>query len=345
MGLPGCPTKCGNLTVPYPFGISANCSLPGFNLTCDSKSRLLLGDGVTGMQVTDIFLQNASLRVISHAIISEPDMQFLSINKTWGLGDVVGAGPISLSYNHNKFIALGCGLQAKLTGIDKNNFIVECSLTCWVGDPGNWLPACRPDLATTAECSGNSCCQAPINQYTPTFNAWITDLDHERFHAGLLTNFMVFIAEQGWIERVWCHLFGWNPKDSPIIPPPELLSNVPVMLEWAMNSTLLLYPMWTWAPDTEWTCPENGVESACTSNHSSCINMNSLYRVGYVCRCAIGYDGNPYLVDGCQDIDECAEPDHYPCYGECTNLLGTYQCQCPQGSQGNASVMHGCVGK
>nr|CAB3491730.1 unnamed protein product [Digitaria exilis] len=342
IGLPGCPTKCGNVTVPYPFGISADCSLLGFNLTCHNNSRLLLGDGSTNIQVTDIFIQNATLRVVSQAIIAVPNMPRPSINNTWGLGDVV-AGPIILSYDHNKFIALGCGVQARLTDEIEGNFIAECSSSCWGGNPGYWLPGCRPDLAAEAECSGNGCCQSPIPQYAATFNARVSELDDARNYAAILPTVIVFIAEQGWIEGVWCHIMGWMAKDFPIIPPEELLSTVPVMLEWAMNSTLLSYPGWT--PETDSRCPKDGVETACKSDHSSCINMNNLYRSGYACQCSPGYGGNPYLVGGCQDIDECADPDHYPCYGECTNLIGTYQCRCPQGSQGNASVMHGCVGK
>lgn len=43
------------------------------------------------------------------------------------------------------------------------------------------------------------------------------------------------------------------------------------------------------------------------------------------------------------DINECEDPERYHCYGECTNLFGTYECRCPRGSHGNSSMMHGCV--
>ncbi|KAM3344866.1 hypothetical protein P3S68_024575 [Capsicum galapagoense] len=38
---PGCQTKCGNLTVPYPFGIGidAGCSIDSsFDIRCDTSS-------------------------------------------------------------------------------------------------------------------------------------------------------------------------------------------------------------------------------------------------------------------------------------------------------------------
>ncbi|XP_039164725.1 wall-associated receptor kinase 2 [Eucalyptus grandis] len=54
---------------------------------------------------------------------------------------------------------------------------------------------------------------------------------------------------------------------------------------------------------------------------------------GYQCHCLKGFQGNPYLQNGCQDIDECVILQ--PCVGICTNLPGTYNCSCPKGSRGD----------
>ena len=42
----------------------------------------------------------------------------------------------------------------------------------------------------------------------------------------------------------------------------------------------------------------------CRSDHSSCLNKTkpSTSITGYVCRCSNGYQGNPYVPDGCQGI-------------------------------------------
>ncbi|KAF8707196.1 hypothetical protein HU200_030443 [Digitaria exilis] len=54
------------------------------------------------------------------------------------------------------------------------------------------------------------------------------------------------------------------------------------------------------------TCPRDLGSSVCHSSYSTCRATSGQYKpptnaTGYVCRCHDGYQGNPYLIDGCQE--------------------------------------------
>ncbi|KAM3405845.1 hypothetical protein ACQJBY_000085 [Aegilops geniculata] len=114
----------------------------------------------------------------------------------------------------------------------------------------------------------------------------------------------------------------------------EVLSNkfprgVPMVLDFAIRGG---------------TCPHDGFVGLgyrCADGNSSCVNATSAE--GYFCKCWEHYDGNPYIPNGCQDINECElreqNPglrDLYPCDGICKNRLGGYDCRCKSGMKGDA---------
>ncbi|OEL23975.1 Wall-associated receptor kinase 3 [Dichanthelium oligosanthes] len=302
MGLPGCPTRCGNMTVPYPFGISAGCFLPGFNLTCNHKynpPRLFLGGGATGLHVTDIFLQNASMRVMSGAIVNHTSKSIPQANGTWRYLDDDGGsgGPFVLSYHRNKLFIVGCDVQATL--LRNAHLIAGCSTFCTVDAQTNRIVWGPPPIGNACyRCTGNGCCKASIPLYYPSYDVSLERLNATEVDAYPLLPKLAFIGEYSLIDEVWCQVYKWVTFTSMGIPPTQLVVVVPVLLEWAMASSPPAHP--GMAADNTSRCPLDGASSACKSRYSSCIDMNSPFRSGYSCRCFPGYDGNPYLVDGCQ---------------------------------------------
>ncbi|KAF8654531.1 hypothetical protein HU200_061723 [Digitaria exilis] len=90
------------------------------------------------------------------------------------------------------------------------------------------------------------------------------------------------------------------------------------------------------------SCAEDQKSGAywCLSDNSDCHDDPPR---GYECRCQPGYKGNPYMPNGCQDIDECAQPDPPLCFGRCINTVGSYDCVCPYGTYGNPRLKDGCA--
>ncbi|KAF8688220.1 hypothetical protein HU200_042344 [Digitaria exilis] len=95
------------------------------------------------------------------------------------------------------------------------------------------------------------------------------------------------------------------------------------------------------------TCQEakqNNSGYACVSIHSTCLGINSTEGyIGYQCICMSGFQGNPYIQNGCQDIDECHKPGI--CRGVCQNTVGGYYCtSCPDKTQYDTTIMR-CIPK
>ncbi|XXG50330.1 hypothetical protein AAC387_Pa02g4363 [Persea americana] len=47
--------------------------------------------------------------------------------------------------------------------------------------------------------------------------------------------------------------------------------------------------------------------------------------------CSPGYRGNPYIHEGCKDIDECKDKKTHNCKQMCINMPGDYHCKCRKG--------------
>lgn len=333
---PGCPDRCGDVKVPFPFGIRDGCFLAGFGLTCDTTRnppRLMVGDGT--LQVVNISLADYTVHAIDTAGAANVSYGLNNGTGTWGVvaGDG-SASPYVVSDMFNELIVTGCNIQVTLVG-GSSNIITGCSSYCPIND--KWTGSVTSIPATgSSRCSGIGCCEMPIPIGRPSYGVQYKFLEETREVDKVPK--AVRIAERGWFSgAVADRLLNESAANTAPGTP------VPLVLEWAVASTPVILPGVPQFANT--SCPAAGEarKSACLSTNSKCVNVTGNYRTGYVCLCDEGYAGNPYVAGagGCQDIDECKLAGK--CFGDCTNTPGSFLCQCPRGAHGNARIQDGCV--
>ncbi|KAL6601438.1 hypothetical protein ACP70R_044658 [Stipagrostis hirtigluma subsp. patula] len=346
-----CDTRCGDVEVPYPFGITPGCSypLPGFNLTCDRTRRpphLLLGDGT--LRVVEIFVRNSTVRVVRTGGAVNISRGGRGVWRGAGLGP---SSPFVLSPGDNELVVSGCNVQATLQGED-GAICSGCSSFCSTDNGGAGVYA--DSGRGLKHCLGIGCCQAVIPLGRTSFDVHFVELDavNATMDGGVPVKRLddvnaslynappvnIFVADASWFDQEEVGYALTVPSSHA-----AAAMDVPVVLMWAIwpseaerpNSNAATVSIWTRSECTD----IDAYHRICRSKHTTCDNAT----IGYTCRCKDGYDGNPYLADGCQDINECDNKEDHGCFGECTNTIGNFTCRCPTGTHGNHNRPNGCI--
>jgi hypothetical protein len=318
-----CSTACGGVKIPYPFGFEPGCSLPGFVLICrdtekGKKPFLPKVQGAYGyFELDSVSLIEGQARVWNN--ITSSCYNSTSKNMTTNYLDFLYLPePYMLSEVANELVVVGCRTVAYVS-VGKSGYVRQmsgCFASC--GERGDNLTS-----LTDGTCAGAGCCLATISRGQTFYNVYF---DATRFNTTAIYNvsrcsYAVLMESSRFnFRRSYATSSEFFDTNS---------GRAPVVIDWAVRNASNCA-----------TAVKDRESYACVSSNSKCLNSSS--GPGYICNCTQGFQGNPYLPNGCQDIDECIEPKKHSCYGTCINLPGRFECSCPPGTRGNASVEGAC---
>ncbi|CAN0918342.1 Wall-associated receptor kinase 2 [Linum grandiflorum] len=160
-----CPTHCGELEIPFPFGTKEGCYLnKDFLITCNATGTPLLG--YSNIKVVNISVDVGELRIsttVAHDCYNKSGNQASnSPSSIWDL-------KFPVSNARNKFTAVGCDTYALVQGVNGQQYATGCIAYCNK----------RNDVVN-GSCAGVGCCQASIPKGVRGFRASLNSYDSHK---------------------------------------------------------------------------------------------------------------------------------------------------------------------
>ncbi|XP_042477593.1 wall-associated receptor kinase 2-like isoform X1 [Macadamia integrifolia] len=295
-----CSDKCGDIHVPYPFGFgSEECYRnTDFKLICDYSNNTPKLIIGTNIEVLQISSQG-QISILSRISYDCYNKSGQHTHRKPSFTKTEKDTIYTVSDTENKFTALGCDTNSYVKGFNGRNFQSGCSMICSnISD------------VTNGSCTGIGCCQTSIPKGFGSFNVTVDSYENHTHVFDFNPCSYAFIVQSSWFNFSVSDLFNFK----------SIEECVPVVYDWAVDLK---------------SCEEavkNQTTYAC--KNSECVTSKN--GIGYSCSCPEGYEGNPYLQDGCQDVDECKLTDNNCSKNaKCKNTHGSYNCYCPKGFYGD----------
>ncbi|KAF5457934.1 hypothetical protein F2P56_022005 [Juglans regia] len=289
-----CPEDCGNnVSIPYPFGVGNGCYVGDwFEIVCRN-------DTYNDLEFPKSFLKRFNLEVL------EIDIDAATVRVRYPIFSSCTGGmdrkknqeleksPFIFSSYNNSFVAMGCNNSASMWSLPEES----------ISYGGCKSPCDRGPFRNGSRCNGTNCCQTTIPSNLHAFTTTIEPTSSKYCN-------YAFLVDQDWFENNFT------------MPNPTM--SVPVVLEWGLDVTSF-YSLPTMKNATAREYKDSTY--FCRYDYPTIGNSMSSRDSTKGCRCRRGYRGNPYLLGGCEDIDECADPFlNYCTNTRCENTEGYFRC-------------------
>ncbi|XP_010428765.1 PREDICTED: wall-associated receptor kinase 2-like [Camelina sativa] len=276
-----CKTKCGNLTIDYPFGTSRGCYHDEkFLIRCNQKEQ-------------KAFLAKQNLEVLNISLDGEMQILMNTTRTCYNInGDVTKGqehGVVSTDFtfsSKNQFFRIGCNIITSAIFDGPMRVATEC------------ITYCSSPQLNDGSCSvRGGCCRSFLDPGASKLKLETMTYPNRTDVFDFNPCIHTFLVQAGY--------YNFSGRED--LKNLRNLTQFPVLIDWSISDL---------------TC-EQAENKSCHQN-SVCINR----RHGHTCKCQEGFQGNPYIPNGCQDIDECKLSDRHCAEHEtCRNTVGSFHCK------------------
>ncbi|WVY92610.1 hypothetical protein V8G54_031698 [Vigna mungo] len=288
---PGCDSQCGDLEIPFPFGMNASECYAGkwFEIECRNTSTYQTPYLKSiGLQVTSIDVQQGMVTINNPIYRNNCGTKDSTpVNRS------LEGSPFVYS-QHNKFVAAGCNIIAllKINGSEGSGCVSICDEDLKVDDIG------KMELKNS-NCNGKSCCENSLPAYLKEYSTEVKGLKENETDGEC--SYAMVVQQEELNPYEWDYVpeySSYTPKGYyfPVNGEMKDLDMVPVVLEWEILNNLNL------------KLPPDDLSHCFDTNITSSLHKRS----GQRCSCPGGF-GNPYVDGGCSDYEDYRNsPSHVP---------------------------------
>ncbi|XP_057780036.1 wall-associated receptor kinase-like 17, partial [Salvia miltiorrhiza] len=207
----GCQQKCGDVTIPYPFGIGPNCSFnTSYAVECGSQSKPFLKS--TGLEAFDFSLSDNTVRVMQRVT----PLNCSSKSGQFQLGQSLLGSPFTLGASINRAVVVGCRSEVSLVG------------PASAASSGGCRPTCG--AAAAAGCFGINCCSVIVPEMSQRVEAAYAVTQDGGGGDDSVCGY-AFLADYKWLSREYEDYVNFSTPAAEM----TALRWVPATLEWRFD--------------------------------------------------------------------------------------------------------------